>query len=304
MALCVAELTRAGLMLSSPDKTFFAPVCAVMAARQIFPISVPHKAVFCTEVMLPSLGRGLALLEQVPTWGHISSCSSGVLPSQGAFLQQAGLMHTPGRVAGQCWCVCRVAGQCCCVCRVAGQCCCVCRIAGQCWCVCRVAGQCCCVCRVAGQCCCVCRIAGQCWCVCRVAGQCCCVCRVAGQCCGCRTVLVCVQGCRTVLGVCRVAGQCCCVCRIAGQCWVCAGLQDSAGDCRTVLVCVQDCRTVLLCVQGCRTVLLCAGSGSPHPAPFSVVKSVLSVLPRSLFVLQLNNAWTSSLTPEMISKRI
>lgn len=161
LALCVAELTsgtRAGLMLSSPDKRFFAPVCAVMAARQISPISVPHEAVFCTEVMLHSLGRGLAFLERVPmccsssSWGHISSWSSGDLPPQGAFLQQAGSMHTPGRA--------------------------------------------------------------------------------------------------------------------------------------------------------CRTVLVCAGSGSPHPAPFSVMKSVLSVLPRSQFVLQLNNAWTCSLTPEMISKRI
>lgn len=81
----------------------FAPVCAVMAARHFPLISVPHEAVFCTEVMLHSLGRGLAFLGQVPmscsssSWGHISSWPSGDLHHTGFFLQQAGSMHTPGR---------------------------------------------------------------------------------------------------------------------------------------------------------------------------------------------------------------
>lgn len=114
--MCVAELTSGRGLIDAelPDKSFFAPVCAVMAARQISPISVPHEAVFCTEVMLHSLGRGLGFLEQVPmccssssSWGHISSQSSGVLPSQGFFLQQAGLMHTPSQGlqdgGGMCW---------------------------------------------------------------------------------------------------------------------------------------------------------------------------------------------------------
>lgn len=149
-------------MLSSPDKSFFAPVCAVMAARQISPVSVPHEAVFCTEVMLHSLGRGLGFLEQVSmccssssssSWGHISSRSSRDLPSHGIFFSSR-----------------------------------------------------------------------------------------------------------------------------QGQCTPPA--------------------------RACRTVVVRAGTGSPHPAPFSVVKLVLSVLPPSQFVLQLNNAWTCSLTPEMISKRI
>lgn len=117
LALCVAELTsgtRAGLMLSFPDKSFFAPVCAVMAARQIPPIAVPHEAVLCTEVMLHSLGRGLAFLEQVPTccsssssWGHISSWSSGDLLSQG-FFSPAGRVDAHPRQGlqdsgGVCW---------------------------------------------------------------------------------------------------------------------------------------------------------------------------------------------------------
>lgn len=112
LALCVAELTsgtRAGLMLSSPDKSFFAPVCAVMAARQTSPISVPHEAVFCTEVMLHSLGRGLAFLEQVPmwcssnssSWAPISSWSSGVFPPAGRVDAQPrqGLQDS----GGTCW---------------------------------------------------------------------------------------------------------------------------------------------------------------------------------------------------------
>lgn len=97
-------------MLSSPDKSFFAPVCAVMAARQISPVLLPHKAVFCTEVMLHSLGGGLGFLEQVPvccrnSWGHISSL--GTCHHTGFFLQQAGSIHIPSQglqdSGGTCW---------------------------------------------------------------------------------------------------------------------------------------------------------------------------------------------------------
>lgn len=101
LALFVAELTsgtRAGLMLSSPDKSFFAPVCAVMAARHFPLLSVPHEAVFCTEVMLHSLGRGLAFLEHLilPFWGP--AITQGFYSSrQARCTPQAGL-------AGQWWC--------------------------------------------------------------------------------------------------------------------------------------------------------------------------------------------------------
>lgn len=114
-SVCVAELTSGRGLIDAelPDKSFFAPVCAVMAARQISPISVPHEAVFCTEVMLHSLGRGLGFLEQVPmccssssssSWGHISSQSSGVLPSQGVF-SPAGRVdaHPQPGLAGRWW---------------------------------------------------------------------------------------------------------------------------------------------------------------------------------------------------------
>lgn len=155
LALCVAELTsstRAGLMLSSPDKSFFAPVCAVMAARQIFPcFSSPRSSLLHRgDAALPGKRFPCAATAAtgIPSYpGPLGTCHH-----KGFFFQQAGWMHSPGRA--------------------------------------------------------------------------------------------------------------------------------------------------------CRTVVVRAGTGSPHPAPFGVVESVLSVLPRSQFVLQLNNAWTCSLTPEMISKRI
>lgn len=103
-----AELTggsRAGFVLSSPHENwfFFLHQSVLLWQPGRFPpFWFPHEAVFCTEVLLHSLGRGFGVLERVPvccssSWGHIPSWSSGDpdLPAHRGFDP-----HLPARACG------------------------------------------------------------------------------------------------------------------------------------------------------------------------------------------------------------
>lgn len=100
-----------GFILSSPNKKFILHQTVLSWQPGRFSsFWFPHEAVFCTEMVLHSLGKGFGVLEQVPvccyssSWGHIPSWPSGdpSLPSQRGFPPSDGFdPHLPAGPVGQ-----------------------------------------------------------------------------------------------------------------------------------------------------------------------------------------------------------